>query len=160
MIDFSVPGYILRSGSGLDRALLLQFMQRTYRELYPYNRYSHLAETVDRYLSPDTPLWWVESSETRTPVGCLWLGNVMDQIRGDRHAYILLLYVHPHHRRQGIGSALLHQAEEWAIDRGDRQIGLQVFCQNQAAIDLYQKMGYETQSFWMNKALWEEGRGK
>jgi ribosomal protein S18 acetylase RimI-like enzyme len=156
--DFSVPGYTLRSGSGLDRALLLQFMQRTYRELYPHNNYPHLAETVDRYLAPDTPLWWVEvSGAPHSPVGCLWLGNVVDQIRGDRHAYILLLYVQPQHRRRGIGSALLRQAEGWAIARGDRQIGLQVFCQNQAAIYLYKKMGYETQSLWMNKALGEEG---
>jgi ribosomal protein S18 acetylase RimI-like enzyme len=159
--DFSVPGYTLRSGSGLDRALLLQFMQRTHRELYPHNSYPHLAETIDRYLSPDTPLWWVEASDNpRSPVGCLWLGNVVDQVQGDRHAYILLLYVHPQHRRQGIGSALLQRAESWAIERGDRQIGLQVFCQNQAAIYLYKKMGYKTQSLWMNKVLGEEGRGK
>ncbi|PSB66933.1 GNAT family N-acetyltransferase [filamentous cyanobacterium CCP1] len=155
--DFLIPGYVLRLGSGLDRALLVQFMQRTYQELYPNYDYTHLAHTVDRFLSSDTPLWWVYVEvDPRSPVGCLWLGNAADQVQGDRHAYIFLLYVNPTHRRRGIGSALLRQAETWAVKRGDRQIGLQVFCNNQPAISLYQKLGYQTQSLWMVKELGEE----
>jgi ribosomal protein S18 acetylase RimI-like enzyme len=157
--DLFIPGYTIRVGSGLDRALLVQFMQRTYRELYPDRDYAHLAETVDRYLSPDTPLWWVEvEGGSASPIGCLWLGNAADQTQGDRHTYILLLYVNPNHRRRGIGSALMRHAEQWATNRGDRQIGLQVFCDNQPAINLYKKLGYQTQSLWMVKEL--EGSGE
>jgi GNAT superfamily N-acetyltransferase len=148
-----IPGYQIRLGSGLDRALLVQFMQRTYYELYPDRDFAHLAETVDRYLSPETPLWWVELEAGFAPMGCLWLGNAADQTQGDRHAYIFLLYVHPDYRRRGVGSALLHHAEQWAAQRGDRQIGLQVFCKNQPAVNLYQKWGYQTQSLWMVKTL-------
>jgi ribosomal protein S18 acetylase RimI-like enzyme len=90
---------------------------------------------------------------TSSPVACLWVGNAIDQVSGDRHAHIFLLYVVPEHRRQGIGKALMQYVEKWAIARGDRQIGLQVFQSNQPALNLYNQLGYQTQSLWMLKEL-------
>lgn len=196
MVDL-IAGYSLRKGSGLDRALLVKFMQRTYQELYPGDNFAHLSQTVEQYFSNETPLWWVEkrgraeereeggskeeekekreeqeggdqakiarlSADARVanpqspilnPIACLWLGNAVDQVWGDRHAYIFLLYVSPEHRRRGIGSALMHHAENWAKARGDRQIGLQVFYCNQPALRLYEHLGYQPQSIWMVKPL-------
>jgi len=154
-------GYQLRMSSGLERSLLVKFVQLTYQELFPEHNFTHLALTVDRLFSPETPLWWVEvsppnltKSPTRhSPVGCLWLGNAIDQVIGDRYAYIFLLYVVPHCRQQGIGKALMRQAEDWAMARGDRQLGLQVFPHNQPALNLYSRLGYQTQSLWMVKPL-------
>lgn len=169
------PGYTLRSGSGLDRAQLVKFMQRTYAELYPGCSVAHLAQTVEQYFSKDTPLWWVDAVSpspdaispdatspdapdaidrvSTVPIACLWMGNVIDQVQGDRHAYIFLLYVLPNHRRRGIGAALIHHAEAWAMQRGDRQIGLHVFLHNQPALNLYEKLGYQPQSVWLVKPL-------
>lgn len=152
-MEWSIPGYHLRSGSTLDRAVLVKFMQRTYQELFPECSIAHLAKTVDQYLSKDTPLWWVDFDSLMQPIACLWLGIAIDQIHGDRHAHIFLLYVAPEYRRHGIGSALLHQAEQWAITRGDRQIGLNVFQTNQPALCLYTKLGYQPSSLWMVKQL-------
>lgn len=148
--------YILRDGSRLDRALLVKFMQRTYRELYPEQNFAHLAGTIEQYFSTLTPLWWVEQ-ETKEPyqppIGCLWLGNAIDQVSGERHTHIFLIYVAPEHRRRGIGTALIHHAETWAKQRGDHRIGLQVFVKNKPALNLYSKLGYQPQSFWMQKPL-------
>ncbi|HEY9674689.1 MAG TPA: GNAT family N-acetyltransferase [Waterburya sp.] len=161
MFDQLLPGYQLRVGSGLERATLLQFLLHSYQELFPtQGDFSHLTETVKQYFSKETPLWWVESVNTAVPaptqhqpVACLWLGNAIDQVQGDRHAHIFLLYVMPEHRRQGIGSALMRSAENWARARGDHQIGLQVFQNNQPAVNLYHQLGYKTQSLWMVKPL-------
>lgn len=181
-IDDWIPGYQLCPGSSLDRAKLLKFMHRTYQELYPEQELGHLAKTVEQYFSSKTPVWWVEFLETppetwetpenssiekvvpsllpsQTPqnlkatVACLWVGNALDQASGERHAHIFLLYVAPEHRQRGIGSALIRIAEEWARVRGDCKIGLQVFQANRPALNLYQKLGYQTESLWMVKSL-------
>lgn len=140
-------------------------MQITYRELYPDSNFAHLSQTVDHYFSPETPLWWVDPAPDASippadasplrysPIACLWLGSAIDQIQGDRQTYIFLLYVDPQHRRHGIGTALMQQAEAWATARGDRQIGLQVFHHNQAALRLYDQLGYQPQSLWLVKPL-------
>lgn len=173
-----IPGYALRSGSGLDRAQLVKFMHRTYGELYPDGELGHLAQTVEQYFSNQTPLWLVEYQKNsledaeilpvlpsshlnpksqvhnlKSTIGCLWLGNAIDQGTGQRHAHIFLLYVAPAHRRLGIGRYLVIHAENWAKKRGDRQIGLQVFLSNQPALNLYQKLGYQSHSVSMIKSL-------
>ena len=164
-----LAGYELRIGSQRERATLVKFLELSYQEFFPgQDDFSHLTETVKRYFSRETPLWWVEVADTAVsegssvvpptpplsePVGCIWLGNAVDQLQGDRHAHIFLLYVMPEHRRQGIGSALMRHAEDWARARGDRQIGLQVFQSNQPALNLYHQLGYQTQSLWMVKAI-------
>lgn len=173
-----IPGYGLRSGSGLDRAILVKFMHRTYRELYPDGELGHLAQTVEQYFSKQTPLWLVECQNNmgeeeanlsalpssqpkpksqvqnlKLAVGCLWLGNAIDQCSGERYSHIFLLYVSREHRRLGIGKSLVNHAENWAKKRGDRQIGLQVFMSNQPALNLYQKLGYKSHSLSMIKSL-------
>jgi ribosomal protein S18 acetylase RimI-like enzyme len=131
-------------------------MQKTYQELFPEQNFSHLAVTVDNYFSAETPVWWVEEkleNATSIKVGCLWVGNGVDQIKGDRHAHIFLLYVALKHRRQGIGKSLMLLGEDWAKNRGDRQISLQVFQSNQPAINLYHQLGFQTQSVSMVKYI-------
>ena len=87
------------------------------------------------------------------PIACLWMGNAVDQVSGDRYAHIFLLYVSPEYRRRGIAKALMNQAQDWAIARGDRQIGLQVFPHNKPALTLYQSLGFHTHSLLMLKPL-------
>jgi ribosomal protein S18 acetylase RimI-like enzyme len=173
-IDSLPSGYTLRQGSTLERALLLKFMHRTYLELSADENLDHLNGTVEQYFSQETPLWWVEqqsepsgsqiiaslpsSRPVIAPIACLWAGTAIDQRSGDRHAHIFLLYVDPKHRRQGIGAALMQQAEDWAIARGDHQIGLQVFQSNRPALTLYQHLGYQVQSLWMVKPLPDRDR--
>ena len=157
-MDGSLPtGYELKSGGSRDRSLLVKYMRYTYQELDPQQQnFTHLTDTVNRFFSPQTPLWLVkkvnQTGKSRT-VGCLWLGNAIDQRTGISYAHILLIYVHPQHRHQGIGTALIQQAENWAKARGDRSLGLQVFTDNQPALSLYRRQGFQTQSLLMVKAL-------
>ncbi|MBD0334147.1 MAG: GNAT family N-acetyltransferase [Cyanobacteria bacterium Co-bin13] len=154
-----LPGYCLQRGSGLDRALLVKVMRRTHSEISPGQSLSHVSATVDQHFSSETPLWWVyadkpgEESQRDSPVACLWLGNAVDQRSGERHAYVLLLFVEPAHRRRGLATALLEQGQRWAQQRGDRQIALQVLSSNEAALKLYQKLGYTPASVLMTRSL-------
>lgn len=152
----SIPGYQVRVGSPLDRANLVKFMQCHYAELDASQPRHHIAATVDRYLSRDTPLWWVEVTDGESadsPVGCIWLGQATDQRQGMVHPYILLLYVDSQHRRKGIATLLLDVAHRWAESEGNSQISLQVFCGNTAAQVLYQKFGYQPEAILMKRPL-------
>ena len=153
-----LPGYAIEQGSTVDQALLVKFMERTYQEQFSNQNFSHLTLTVEQYFSRDTPLWWVyDEQETKnhhqSPIGCLWVGNAIDQVSGSRYPHIFLLYVMPEYRHRGIGKALMNYIENWAKQRGYRQIGLQVFQINTPALNLYHQLGYQEQSLWMVKSL-------
>jgi hypothetical protein len=61
--NYFPKGYRLRTGSGKDRALLVRFMHLTYQELFPQQQnFSHLAKTVERYLSAATASKYLDKS--------------------------------------------------------------------------------------------------
>lgn len=70
-----------------------------------------------------------------------------------RYAYIEEVVVAEGHRGQGIGSALLREAERWAQSRGIDQVVLSVWEANDEAIGFYQHLGYETVRRRMRKPL-------
>lgn len=154
MNNVFLPGYQLRLGTHSEQHVLLQFMQMTYEELYPGNDYQHLQTVIDQYWSTQTPFWLVSPlTDIQDNVGCLWLGTAIDQITGEAYTHLFLLYVCPDSRRQGMGTALLGIAEEWAMQQGDRQMGLQVFSNAQAAISLYEKFGYRPRAQFLTKSI-------
>ncbi|MEB3160428.1 MAG: GNAT family N-acetyltransferase [Synechocystis sp.] len=117
--------------------------------------FPHLNQTIDSYFSWRSPLWWVspdgDSQELLQPIAGLWLGNAIDQVTGDRYGHVFMLYVDPNHRRRGIASALLNQAQQWGQQRGDQRLGLQVFTHNQGAIALYEKLGFTPRALLLEK---------
>lgn len=165
-IPFPIASYRLEAGSSLQRARLVKFMQRAYREMGhapdAADTGTHLADTVQRHLSPKSKLWWLIDGQTAAqsiglpgihtlePVGCLWMGEAIDQRTGNKQAYVFLLYVAPQHRHQGLGTALMHHAQSWAKEQGYQQMSLQVFEDNEAAMKLYAKLGYQSQAKWMS----------
>jgi ribosomal protein S18 acetylase RimI-like enzyme len=135
-----------------DRSSLIDCLLTAYREIFPHQQqFDHLVPTLDYYLSDRTPLRWVLHNGER--IGCVWWGNAVEQVSGDRYVHIFLLYVAPTHRRRGIGTALMDLAQAWAAQEGYLKIGLQVFAENQAALSLYNRLGYQPQSVLMLKAI-------
>ena len=108
---------------------------------------------MGRYWSPDAPAWFVTPVGQIRTVACLWLGRAMDPITGEAYTHVLLLYVIPEYRRRGLGNALMQKAEDWAMQQGDRKIGLQVFEASQPAQLLYRQLGYSTYARTLIKPL-------
>jgi len=153
MMDLPLlDAYRLVTGSSRDQYQLLIFLRCTYQELFPQQKtFDHLAQTVEQYFSARSSLWWVQSrlDPHPEPVAGLWLGNAIDQVTGERYSHIFMLYVVPTHRRQGLATALLQHAQQWSQARGERQLGLQVFPHNTPALELYQKLGFQTHAITM-----------
>jgi len=57
--------------------------------------------------------------------------------------YFSDLVIHPDYRRQGIGMALMTEAEKRASDMGFDELYLGVKSTNKVALDMYSKIGYE-----------------
>ncbi|MEM6251776.1 MAG: GNAT family N-acetyltransferase [Cyanobacteria bacterium P01_D01_bin.156] len=154
-------GYQLVEGSSLDRSRLLATMASAYRELGA-TQLGHLTKTVELYLEGPSMLWWLAkanssrmgfTADQANDIGCLWLGQSINQLTGTLQAYIYLVYVDPAYRRQGLGRKLMNHAKSWALMQGYEELSLQVFTSNLPALKLYKGQGYQSAAIWMTLNL-------
>jgi putative acetyltransferase len=88
-------------------------------------------------------------------VGRLSVGR--DPHPASHHVADLGLMVAKSHRRQGVGSALLEAAVEWARSRGVQKLELHVFPHNEGAIRLYEQFGFEQEGYRKRHYLRPDG---
>lgn len=75
------------------------------------------------------------------------LSIARDQHPASEHVADLGLMVAKEYRRRGIGRALMEAAEAWARQVGVRKLELHVFPHNEAAVALYESLGYAREGF-------------
>jgi GNAT superfamily N-acetyltransferase len=116
----------------------LELTMPTGRSRFHERRYVRQREGGSTFL-----IGWFDGS----PVGCgevLWAGakerDVRERFPGCPE--INGLAVVPSLRSRGIGTAIVHAAEELATGRGCRRIGLGVDEDNERAAGLYRRLGY------------------
>ena len=61
----------------------------------------------------------------------------------DRYCYVTSVYVRPAHRRQGVLSALMKVAEDWALGRGLTEMRLHNSTLNAMARSTWDQLGFE-----------------
>lgn len=88
---------------------------------------------------------FVAEREDGTLVGRLSVGR--DPHPASAHVADVGLMVALDARRQGVGTALLRAADDWARQAGIRKLELHVFPWNEAAIALYEAFGFEREGF-------------
>ncbi len=113
---------------------------------------TYFADLLD---DEDVTAWVAEISEEM--VGCIVVGlreaADIPILVPRRYAFVDTLVVAEDFRRCGVGSALMAQAEQWAIDRGASSMELNVYEFNDLALNLYHKLGYQTLSRRMSRPL-------
>jgi len=75
------------------------------------------------------------------------LSIARDPHPASEHVADLGVMVRRERRREGVGTALMNAAEEWARGAGVRKLELHVFPHNEAALRLYRSLGYEQEGF-------------
>jgi RimJ/RimL family protein N-acetyltransferase len=75
------------------------------------------------------------------------LSIARDQHPASRHVADLGLMVAASHRRQGVGTALLRAAVDWARESGVRKLELHVFPWNTGAVALYERFGFVQEGY-------------
>ncbi len=85
---------------------------------------------------------FIAENEDGLPLGFIHLQMGNDYYYKEKHGHISDVIVSPAASGQGIGTLLIHAAEEWARAQGFRWITLSVFAQNVKARALYNNLGY------------------
>jgi L-phenylalanine/L-methionine N-acetyltransferase len=88
---------------------------------------------------------FVAEREDGTLVGRLSVGR--DPHPASTHVADVGLMVAQAARRQGVGTALMEAAVEWARQAGVRKLELHVFPWNDAALALYEAFGFEREGY-------------
>jgi diamine N-acetyltransferase len=79
-----------------------------------------------------------------------------------RYMLVDMLGVTEAYRGQGIGSALMAHAEQWAKAKGATEVELAVWEFNKSAQAMYRKVGYKTtmQRLWKSLAEWRHEQNR
>jgi len=77
------------------------------------------------------------------PVGFTQLYPTWSSVRTNKNWILNDLFVHPDHRKTGIGEALIRQAMNFAKEQGGNWVQLETAEDNHTAQGLYEAMGFE-----------------
>lgn len=69
------------------------------------------------------------------------VGTILAGYDGHR-GWLYFVAVHPSHRQKGLGSALVHHAEQALTKRGCMKINLQIMSGNESVGEFYESLGY------------------
>lgn len=135
------------SDNGTDSTGYFQPLSRA-QSVFPAERAAAFRNGLE--ISVGSPGWrraWVARNSIDQIVGHIDLRAHSEQYAS--HRCLLGLGVDRRHRKQGIGLALLEAAHFWALEVAKLEwIDLQVLSSNQAAIDLYSRVGFTKVGEW------------
>lgn len=120
---------------------------RMRRELWPDGSDSH-ADEVRKFFAGDLrkPIAvLIAFDDAGAAVGFAELNirNYAEDCVTDRVAYLEGWYVEPHARRQGVGRALVHAAEEWGRAQGCTEFGSDALIDNDVSAAAHRALGFE-----------------
>lgn len=91
---------------------------------------------IERYLQRNPGLSLVAETDYRI-VGCVFCGH------DGRRGYLYHVVVDPGYRRQGIGHRMVELALEGLAAEGIEKTHIDVFADNSAALEFWQRMGWQ-----------------
>ncbi len=106
----------------------------------------------EKYASPDHFFYSLVEDTTANPVGMLWWA-IRERGAGGKEAYLYEIWLSSEARRKGHGRRAMGLLEDEVRRQGLSTIRLHVFGHNQAARNLYEKLGYRTTNVNMEKTL-------
>lgn len=95
----------------------------------------------------------LDSHKGEALCGFVWIVLCHNNWTGEHYGYINNLYIEPRRRGCGLSDELLLFAENWFRERRVTRLRLTVTSTNVAACRLYERMGYATQRFEMEKEI-------
>lgn len=126
-----------------DANFFVKLYAESYRgfEKYAYTNKDDIREYFNWLFSRDPDGFLV--IELNEPIGFIacdtnWFSHFEGEVLGEIHE----IFVHPEHRRCGVGSTLLNKAVEYSRRKARRLIGLWVGIENFHAREFYIRRGF------------------
>jgi len=126
-------------------------------EIRPYDEADEAAvAALWREVFPDAPAWNHPETDIQRKLAvqreaflvairdAKLVGTAMGGYDGHR-GWVYYVVVSPHHRRQGIGTALMRDVEARLAQIGCPKINLQVRATNDEVVCFYEKLGYRVE---------------
>lgn len=152
--------YLEQPGIG-DVKALLELAKITFSDTFEqHNNPADFAEYLDRAFTeqqffaelsdPSSEFWWAKRADSLNPVGYFKLNKnrphdafeVLQETHG-RLCELERIYVHPDHKRLGIGQILLKKALNMAKNDQSDWLWLGVWEENHRAISFYERQNFE-----------------
>ena len=144
----SMTEFTLREAAREDMPSLIRLCKETIYEVY------------GPILSAEALVPWVEGNAAEALIEEQWPRMIVAEMGGGGEVMgvaaasedaVDLLWVHPSHHREGIGTALLGRVEAELQKKGHRTIKLSCFSQNLRAMSFYLKRGWTVASEGRNE---------
>jgi ribosomal protein S18 acetylase RimI-like enzyme len=142
-----------------DKPQLLELLEMAMVETYPDLKLLTRSEMRERVESEFAHYYglaekeiWVAAAGTRV-AGCLWVMESFHPITGRPDFFVVNVAVRPEFRGKGVGRRLFDATVNEARKRGLPFIRLFVNPANEAAFNLYQRIGFVTQTHEMRLDL-------
>lgn len=91
--------------------------------------------------------------EGHVKLGFIHVTTSTDYFTGEKQGYLSLIAVAKEGEGKGIAKKLMCKAEEWSKSRGYKQLTLNVFSNNNRAVDFYANLNYQSEILKMVKVL-------
>lgn len=140
------------------------FFQRVVHRLLPATATASPRDPADlsRYMAdlaagrqplPDGTDVFVAVDANDQPLGLIAIHADADHFTQHPRAYVEILAVAAEAEGRGVGQALMERAEAWGRQHDCKEVVLDVFAGNDAAIAFYQRVGYRPDHIRMAKPL-------
>ena len=160
-IPFEMEGYELVRAVGEDMDYVLECVredilnsvppdEKDLRDLWIDDVLQIASDSIEKGTMRDEVFRLVSGGEN---AGMLWMGVSRDQFTCDETGYLLGIFVRKDLRGKGLGKELMRAAERWCGINCLMSLTLNVGYVNEAAVMLYDSMGYRGQSIVMRRML-------
>ena len=109
-----------------------------------------LAEFFDRP-EPGSALYVAARGDE--PLGFIFLNTRDDYFTSEKVGHVDIIAVEERGEGQGVGGALMREAEQWGKSRGYRRLTLNVFDRNDRARRIYEHLGWRPETVHYVKVL-------
>lgn len=130
-----------------DLETLLRFEQGVVKTEQPLDPFLNQGEihyyNIPKLISSEDTLFLVAKINQEL-VGCGYARISDSKVyhRNKKHAYVGFMYVLPEYRGQRISRKILDELKKWTLNKGIKEMRLDVYFNNESAIKAYQNFGF------------------